>query len=72
METSKKFLNFRKRNFLIFQERNIQNPDILRTKSILRTLVYSEPETYSEHCQIFPTERFAKIATLRTFLYSWK
>ena len=30
----------------------IQNPDIFRTRNMFRTLVYLEPETYSEHCQI--------------------
>ena len=32
-------------------------------KGISRTLVYSKPETYSEHCQTSTMERFAKIAT---------
>ena len=41
-------------------------------KGIFRTLVYSELTAYSENCQTFTMERFAKIATLRTFLYSWK
>ena len=36
-------------------------------KGIFRTLVYSEPDTYSEHCQTSTIERFAKIATWRTF-----
>ena len=45
----------------------IQNPGIFRTRSIFGTLVYSEPETYSEHCQISTMERFAKIATQLTF-----
>ena len=40
------FLYFRKRNFLIFQERFIQNPSIFRTRSTFRTLAYSEPEGY--------------------------
>ena len=48
--SKKSFYNFfRKRNFLIFQERYIRNPSIFRTRSMLRTLVYSEPEAYSEH-----------------------
>ena len=38
-------------------------------KGIFRTLVYSEPETYSEQYQTPTMERFAKIATWRTFLY---
>ena len=29
----------------------IQNPDIFRTIRIFKTLVHSEPKTYSEHCQ---------------------
>ena len=32
-------------------------------KGIFRTLAYSKPETYSEHCQTSTMERFAKIAT---------
>ena len=32
-------------------------------KGIFRTLVYSKPETCSEHCQTSTMERFAKIAT---------
>ena len=75
-EILKNYLHFRKRNFLIFQERYIQNPGITelfyiseryvqkpglyRTRSIFRTLLYSEPETYSEHCQISTRERFVK------------
>ena len=47
----KTFLYFSKRNFTIFRERYIQNPRIFRTRSIFRTLVYLEPETYSEHYQ---------------------
>ena len=39
------FLNFPKRNFFIFWQKYIQNPSIFRTRSIFRTLVYSE------HCQ---------------------
>ena len=37
------FLNFRKRKFLIFRERYIQNPSIFRTRSILRILTYLNP-----------------------------
>ena len=40
-----------------------QNPSIFRTRSISKTLVYSEPEAYSEHFQTSTMERFAKIAT---------
>ena len=51
METPKKSLYFRKSNFLIFQEQNfliaweryIQNPSIFRTRSIFKTVVYSDP-----------------------------
>ena len=43
-------LIFRKWNFLVFRERYIQNPDIFIAGSIFRTLVYSEPEAFSEHC----------------------
>ena len=73
----KKSLYFRKRNFLIFQETKLfyisgkvnseswynQNPDISRTRSIFRTLVYLQPETYSDHCETSTMECFAKIAT---------
>ena len=57
------FYTFLKKVFLIFQERYIQNPGICRTRSILRTLVYSEPEAYSEHRQASTMERFVKVAT---------
>ena len=49
------FLYFRKRNFLIFRERYIQNPSIFRTRA------------YSEHCQTSTMECFVKVATCRTF-----
>ena len=55
---------FFKQGFLLFWERYIQDLGIFRTRSIIRTLVYSEPETYSEHCQTFTMKRFAKVATL--------
>ena len=42
--------------FLYFSEKYIQNPDIFRT------LVYSEPEGYSEYFQTSTIERSAKIA----------
>ena len=67
-----KFLIFsQKKAFLIFQEtelsyisgKTIQNPDTFRFRSIFRTLVYLEPEAYSEHCQISAMECFVKIAT---------
>ena len=58
---------FLKKVFLIFRERSIQNPDIFRTKSILTTLLYSEPEAYSKYCQKSTMERFAKIATVALF-----
>ena len=62
----KSFSNFEKRNFLIFREMYIHNPGIFRTRGIFRTLVYSEPEAYSEHCQTSTIERFVKIAIQRT------
>ena len=37
----------------------IQNPNIFKTRSIFKTLVYLEPETYSEHCQTSTMEHFA-------------
>ena len=43
--------------FLIFRERYMLSP------GIFRTLVYSETDTYSEHCQTSMMKRFAKIAT---------
>ena len=55
------FLYFRKRKFLVFQERYIQKPNIFRT------LVYSKPKTYSKHLQTSTMDPFAKIATQRTF-----
>ena len=61
------FLYFRKRNFLIFWKRYIQNPDVFRTRSIFRTLVYLEPETYSKYCQTSTMERFAKNSYLAHF-----
>ena len=51
-----------KRNFLIFWERYIQDPGILRTRSIFRNLVYPEPKECSEHCQISTMERFPVVA----------
>ena len=36
-----------------------QNPNIFRTTSIFRTLVYSEPEAYSKHCETFTMESFS-------------
>ena len=44
----------------MFREKYIQNPDIFRTRSIFRILVYLETEAYSEHCQTSAMERFAK------------
>ena len=41
----------------------IQNPIIFRTRSIFRTMLYSEPETYSEHCQTSRMKSFAKSPT---------
>ena len=40
----------------------IQNLDMFRTRGIFRTLEYSEPQAYSEICQISWTERFGKLA----------
>ena len=54
----KSFSNFEKQNFLIFREMYIHNPGIFRTRGIFRTLVYSEPEAYSEHCRTSTIERF--------------
>ena len=50
----------------------MQNPYILRTTSILRTMAYLEPEAYFEYCQTSTMERFAKnsyVARLKKFLY---
>ena len=55
----KNSLCFRKRNFLIFSESYIQNPDIFRNRRIFRTLVYSEPNAYSEHYQTSTMESFS-------------
>ena len=40
---------------------HIRNLGIFRTRYIYRTLVYSEPEVYSELCQTSKMECFAKI-----------
>ena len=61
------FLYFLKNVFLIFRKKYIQNPDVFKTGSIFRELVYSEPEAYSEHCQTFTTKRFVKVSTKCTF-----
>ena len=55
----KNTLYLRKRNFLIFRERYIQNPNMFRTTSISRTLVYSELETHSKHCKISTMNPFS-------------
>ena len=55
------FLYFKKRNFVIFRERYIWN------LSIFRTLLYSKPETYSEHCQESTMESFAKNSYIAHF-----
>ena len=39
----------------------IQNSSIFRTRSIFRTLVYSEPELYSEHYQTSTMKSFAEV-----------
>ena len=53
---------FSKKSFFNFQEAGlcIQNHSIFRTKGILRTLEYLESDAYSEHCQRFMMELFAK------------
>ena len=61
------FLYFLKKVFLIFRKKYIQNPDIIKTGSIFRELVYSKPEAYSEHCQTFTTKHFVKLSTKCTF-----
>ena len=60
--SKKAFLIFRKRNFLIFRERYIRYHGRFRTRSIFRTLAYSEPEAYSDHCQTSTMERFALVS----------
>ena len=57
-------LIFRKPNFLTFRERYIWSP------GIFRTLVYSEFEAYSEHCQTSTLKRFCKNSYLAHFLAS--
>ena len=61
------FSNFQGKKILIFWERCIQNTSIFRTRDTFRTLVYSEPEAYSEHSQTSTIEPFAKIASWCTF-----
>ena len=65
--SKKAFLISRKRNFLIFQERYIQNPIIFRTRSIFRTLAYSEPKAYLEHCKPSTMESFTRSSYLTNF-----
>ena len=53
----------------IQNQKHIQNTDIftilvyseLRYRGLFRTLAYSNPEAYSEHCEISAIKRFAKI-----------
>ena len=45
----------------------IQNPDIFRTRSIFRTLAYSEPEAYSEPPYIQKAGIFKIRGIFRTF-----
>ena len=47
------------------EPQHIQNHDIFRTM----TMAYLGPDAYSEHGQISMMERFATLATQRTFLY---
>ena len=66
----KKFLILSQKNVSNFQEMElsyIQKPYIFITTSILRTLVYLEPDAYLEHCQTSLMESFAKIITQHTF-----
>ena len=78
METKKKCIMF-SQYFLIFSfisknGNKEKKPSYFgkRYFFIFRILVHCVPETYLEHCQRFTMERPAKIATQRTFLYSWK
>ena len=48
---------------------HIQNPGIIRTRGIFRTLVYSEPEAYSEPWCIQNSGTFRTRGILRTLLY---
>ena len=74
-ENLKSFLYFRKRNFLLFQEKELSyisgkvysEPKHFRTRSIFKTLTCLELEACSEHCQTSTMERFAKIATYNHF-----
>ena len=36
-------------------------------KKAFKTLIYSQPEAYSEHCQTSTMERFVKVVTEYTF-----
>ena len=42
--------------------KTLSNPDIIRTLSIFRTLVYSEIRAYSEPCNISKIKHFIKNA----------
>ena len=58
--SKKSFSNFQETELSLFRVRYIQNPDIIRTRSIFKTLVYSVPEAYSEHYKTSTMECFAK------------
>ena len=45
----------------------IQNPGIIRTWGICRTLAYSEPEANSEHCQTSTMKCWKKLLTAIIF-----
>ena len=63
----KNFSNFQDTELAYISEKVYSQPGILRTRSIFKTLVYSEPEAYSEHYQTSTMERFAKISNKHTF-----
>ena len=63
------FVNFRKGNILIFLERYMKKPGISRPRTIFRTLVYSEPETFRILPNIYDAT-FCKNSYLLQFLSS--
>ena len=66
-ENHEKSLYFRKHNFLIFRKRYIQNPDIFRTASTFRTLVFQDPIHIQSTVKYLRWNLLALI--LRNFLY---
>ena len=54
----------------IENQRHIQNAGVMRARDIFRTLVYWEPEAYSELCQRSTTKHFAKIVNSYNYFFN--